>query len=55
MMLRYSLNQDTVAARIEEAVQKVLARGLRTVDIYEPGTTKIGTNEMGDAVVAALA
>ncbi len=55
MMLRYSLNQDAVADRIEAAVQKVLARGLRTVDIYEPGTTKIGTNEMGDAVVAALA
>jgi 3-isopropylmalate dehydrogenase len=55
MMLRYSLNQDAVANRIEAAVQKVLARGLRTVDIYEPGTTKIGTEEMGDAVVAALA
>ena len=54
MMLRYSLNQDAVADRVEAAVRKVLARGLRTADIHEPGTTKIGTNAMGDAVVAAL-
>jgi 3-isopropylmalate dehydrogenase len=54
MMLRYSLNQDAAADRVEAAVRKVLARGLRTADIHEPGTTKIGTNAMGDAVVAAL-
>jgi len=55
MMLRYSLNQDEAADRVEAAVRKVLAQGFRTADIYEPGTTKVGTNEMGDAVVAALA
>jgi 3-isopropylmalate dehydrogenase len=55
MMLRYSLNKEEQASRIEAAVKKVLAQGLRTADIYESGTTKVGTNEMGDAVVKALA
>lgn len=55
MMLRYSLDQGELADRIEAAVQKVLADGLRTADIYEEGTTKVGTAEMGDAVIAALA
>ena len=40
--------------RIEAAVQSVLADGLRTVDIYQPGTTRVGTAAMGDAVVARL-
>jgi 3-isopropylmalate dehydrogenase len=43
------------AERIEAAVKKVLAQGLRTPDIYEAGTTKVGTEEMGAAVVKALA
>ncbi|MGO4378656.1 3-isopropylmalate dehydrogenase [Pseudoduganella sp. RAF53_2] len=55
MMLRYSLNRAEQADRIENAVKKVLAQGLRTPDIYEDGTTKVGTEQMGDAVVAALA
>ena len=54
MMLRFSLNQPEAADRIEAAVQKVLAQGLRTGDIYSEGTTKVGTAEMGDAVVKAL-
>jgi 3-isopropylmalate dehydrogenase len=54
MMLRYSLDQEQAAGRVEAAVRKVLARGLRTADIHEPGTTQVGTNAMGDAVVAAL-
>ena len=54
MMLRYSLNQDVAAARIETAVRKVLAQGLRTPDIYQEGTKKVGTQEMGAAVLAAL-
>ena len=54
MMLRFSLNQDTGAQRIEAAVQKVLAQGYRTSDIYSEGTTKVGTAQMGDAVVKAL-
>ncbi|MDE2626891.1 MAG: 3-isopropylmalate dehydrogenase [Burkholderiales bacterium] len=55
MMLRYSLNQPAAADRIEAAVQQVLAAGLRTADIWSEGTAKVGTVEMGDAVVAALA
>ena len=55
MMLRFSLNQPHAAARIEAAVDAVLSQGLRTSDIYSAGTTKVGTLEMGDAVVKALA
>jgi 3-isopropylmalate dehydrogenase len=54
MMLRFSLNQEAAAQRIEAAVQKVLQQGLRTGDIYSEGTTKVSTLEMGDAVVMAL-
>jgi 3-isopropylmalate dehydrogenase len=54
MMLRYTFNREDAAARIEAAVKKVLAQGVRTGDIYEPGTTKVGTRAMGDAVLAAL-
>jgi 3-isopropylmalate dehydrogenase len=54
MMMRYSFNLDAVALRIESAVKKVLADGLRTADIYEEGTRKVSCSEMGDAVVAAL-
>ena len=54
-MLRFSLNQPGAADRIEAAVQQTLGMGLRTPDIWSEGTTKVGTREMGDAVVAALA
>ena len=54
LMLRYSLHQPQAAERIEKAVSKVLQSGLRTADIYTEGTRKVGTKEMGDAVVAAL-
>lgn len=54
MMLRYTFNLEVEAQRIEKAVQKVLQQGYRTADIYEPGTKKVSTSEMGDAVVAAL-
>ena len=55
MMLRFSLGKAEQADRIESAVKKVLSQGLRTADIYEEGTTKVGTEEMGNAVVKALA
>ncbi|CAL61394.1 3-isopropylmalate dehydrogenase (Beta-IPM dehydrogenase) (IMDH) (3-IPM-DH) [Herminiimonas arsenicoxydans] len=55
MMLRYSLGKTEQADRIETAVKAVLKQGLRTVDIYEAGTTKVSTTQMGDAVVKALA
>ena len=54
MLLRFSLGLEDAAQKIEAAVQKVLADGLRTPDIYSEGTTKVSTREMGDAVVAAL-
>src|SRR5262252_5641724 len=54
MMLRYSLEQEAAAARVEGAVRKVLAQGYRTGDIFRAGTRRVGTREMGDAVVAAL-
>ena len=54
MMLRFSLNQEEAAQRIEAAVQKVLVQGLRTADIHSAGTTLVSTAEMGQAVVNAL-
>lgn len=54
MMLRYSLDEAAMADRIETAVNNVLDQGLRTADIYSQGCRKVGTAEMGDAVVAAL-
>ncbi len=54
MMLRFSLNQELAARRIERAVKAVLAQGLRTQDIASQGTRLVGTVAMGDAVVSAL-
>lgn len=54
MMLRFSFGQAANADRVEQAVRRVLADGLRTGDIYQAGSTRVGTEEMGDAVVAAL-
>jgi 3-isopropylmalate dehydrogenase len=54
MMLRYTLNQPDAADRIESAVRSVLAAGYRTGDIWSEGNTKVGTREMGDAVVSAM-
>ena len=54
MMLRYTFNMEEAAQRIEGAVKKVLAQGYRTGDIFESGTQKVGTKQMGDAVLTAL-
>jgi 3-isopropylmalate dehydrogenase len=54
MMLRYTFAEEEAAARVERAVGRVLARGLRTRDISAPGSTLVGTVAMGDAVVSAL-
>ncbi len=54
MMLRYTFNQEESALRIEAAVKSAISQGYRTADIYVEGTRKVGTVEMGDAVVAAL-
>lgn len=54
MMFRYSLELPELADRIERAVHGVLDQGLRTADIEQPGMKVVGTQAMGDAVVAAL-
>lgn len=54
MLVRYSLNDETGAKRIENAVQKVLEQGFRTGDIFEEGCKLVSCSEMGDAVLAAL-
>ncbi len=53
MMLRHSLNESTLADKIEQAVGQVLDAGLRTADIGSGGAV-VGTQAMGDAVIAAL-
>lgn len=54
MLLRFSLGLPEEANRVERAVRSVLAAGYRTGDIHQAGTRKVGTAEMGDAVVEAL-
>jgi len=55
MALRYSFDQGDEATRLEEAVEAVLADGLRTADLIgEEGRSPVSTTEMGDAVIAAL-
>jgi 3-isopropylmalate dehydrogenase len=54
MMLRYSLDEAEMANRIETAVRNVLDQDLRTQDIFSEGMRKVGTSEMGDAVVSAM-
>jgi hypothetical protein len=56
MMLRYTLDQPAAADRIEAAVQgRAGRRACARPTSGAEGTTKVGTREMGDAVVAALA
>lgn len=54
MMLRESFEMEDAASRVEKAVRAVLAAGYRTADIQQEGTQRVGTREMGDAVVEAL-
>jgi 3-isopropylmalate dehydrogenase len=54
MLCTYTLKRDDLAARIEAAVEQVLAQGYRTPDIRAPGTQLVGTAEMGQRVLAAL-
>jgi 3-isopropylmalate dehydrogenase len=52
MLLRYSLRDDERARQIEQAVEAVLAKGLRTSDLSPTGF--IGTRAMGDAICSHL-
>ncbi|MCB1869397.1 MAG: 3-isopropylmalate dehydrogenase [Gammaproteobacteria bacterium] len=54
MLLRYSLDEPAMADRVERAVDNVLDSGIRTADIYSTGMEQVGTEMMGDAIVAAL-
>jgi 3-isopropylmalate dehydrogenase len=54
MMMRYTFDREDLAQRIEGAVKKVLANGLRTADIWTEGSRKVSCSEMGDAVVENL-
>ena len=57
MLLRFTLNDAANADRVEAAVGAVLDQGLRTADIDNAstdGTRRVGTAQMGDAVVASL-
>jgi 3-isopropylmalate dehydrogenase len=54
MLFKYTLKLDALAGRIEAAVAQVLAQGYRTRDIQAPGTTAVGTAEMGSLVLKAL-
>ncbi len=54
MMLRYSFGHLEIADRIDNAVKLVLANGLRTKDITQPGCKEVGTQQMGDAVIERL-
>jgi 3-isopropylmalate dehydrogenase len=54
MMLRYTFDLVDVAARVEGAVRKALASGLRTGDIARKGEKISSTGEMGAAVVANM-
>ena len=52
MCLRYSFNMIGEADRLEKAIANVLDSGIRTGDIMGEGCTKVGTTQMGDAILA---
>jgi 3-isopropylmalate dehydrogenase len=54
MMLRYSFDMKDEADLVERAVKAALEGGARTGDILQPGTTRVSTTQMGDAVLKAL-
>ena len=54
MMLRYSLNSNALADRLEFAVGTVLDKGICTADLYMPGARFVRTSELGDEVAKAL-
>ncbi|HLJ57051.1 MAG TPA: 3-isopropylmalate dehydrogenase [Chthonomonadaceae bacterium] len=55
LMLRHSLGLEQAAGGLEQAVSQVLLAGHRTADIAGPGVTTLGTTEMADRVIQALA
>ena len=54
MALRYSFDLGNEADMVDKAIASVLEKGLRTGDIMQPGMTKVGTTEMGKAILDEL-
>jgi 3-isopropylmalate dehydrogenase len=54
MGLRYSFNMGREADLIDQAIAATLAKGLRTADIMSEGGTRVGTGQMGDAIIAEM-
>ena len=54
MMLRYSFDLDKEADAVEAAVEKVLAEGYRTGDIWSEGCEKVATSKMGDLIAERI-
>ncbi|MDE0309482.1 MAG: 3-isopropylmalate dehydrogenase [Acidiferrobacterales bacterium] len=54
MLLRYTLKQDDLADKVEQAVENVIDNGLRTHDIFVEGAVLAGTGQMGSEVVSEL-
>ena len=54
MMLRYSFNLEQEARQVESAIEKVLEKGYRTIDIMSEGMTLVGTKEMGDKIIEEI-
>jgi 3-isopropylmalate dehydrogenase len=54
LMLRFSFGELDAASAIETAVARAVDAGVRTADIALPGSTRVGTAEMGDAIVSDL-
>ncbi len=54
LLLRYSFEQEAAAQAIESAVRRALAEGYRTADIYTEGTKKVGTKEIGEAILSFI-
>jgi 3-isopropylmalate dehydrogenase len=54
MLLRFSCAHEEAATAIEAAVRRVIASGLRTADIHTPGTIRLDTAAMGEAIAACI-
>ena len=54
MMLRYSFDLPDEAGLVDDAVRRTLAAGVRTADIMQPGSARVSTREMGDAILKEI-
>ncbi|QCE08835.1 3-isopropylmalate dehydrogenase 2, chloroplastic-like [Vigna unguiculata] len=54
MLLKYGLDEGKAAQRIENAVLDTLNKGLRTGDIYSPGTKLVGCKELGEEIMKSV-